>query len=67
MTTTGFDVMRKGGNWLGTAREFLQTHAIRGDSLTWGSYEEVRGLTVRDVEEMVADAVAADRNERSAR
>lgn len=62
--TTAFEVMEKGGKWLGAAREYLQTHALFGDSLEWGSNNVVKGLTVRDIEQLAADAVAADRRER---
>jgi len=64
--TTGFEVMQKGGEWLGATRDYLKCHAVRGDQIEWGSTDMVIGLCVRDVEEMVADAVAADRNARKA-
>lgn len=60
--TTGFKVMREGGKWLGATRDYLECHAVRGDQIVWNSTAMVGGLCVRDVEEMVADAVAADRN-----
>jgi hypothetical protein len=67
MKTTGFEVMAEGGRWLGATREYLQTHAMHGDSLEWGSSDAVKGLTVSEIEELVADAIAADRNERAAK
>ena len=62
--TTSFDVMKEGGNWLGATREYLQCHAVQGSDLIWGSEMQVRGLTVREIEELAADAVAADRKQR---
>ena len=70
MSTTkvsAYIVLKEGGPWLGAAREYLQCHAMRGDSLMWGSDELVHGLTVRDIEQLAADAVAADRNTREAK
>jgi hypothetical protein len=51
--------LKGGGNWLGTARDYLQRRAIGGDRLIWGSFEEVRGLTVKDIEDMALSIAAA--------
>lgn len=53
----------KGGAWLGAAREQIKRKAVNGDSCTWGSDEDLRGLTVREVEELAWKAVQADRRE----
>lgn len=65
--TTVREVSEKGGRWLGTAREFLLSNAVRGDQLTWNSNDPVTGLTVRDIEQLAALIVVADRNERKAK
>lgn len=53
-----YDLMRRGGSWLAQARDYLQRRAMGGDSLTWGSEQEVRGLTVRDIETMASEIAA---------
>lgn len=58
-----YDLMRAGGRWLATAREYLQRRAMRGEDLTWGSDEEVRGLTVRDIELMAAEIATSAIND----
>jgi hypothetical protein len=64
MSDKANEVLREGGDWLGACREYLLWHAHRGDSLQWFSDDRVEGLSVRNVEEMVATAVAADRRSR---
>lgn len=49
----------RGGEWLGAARNYLQWNAMNGDNLTWNSDDEVRGLTVRKIEEMASQIAAA--------
>jgi hypothetical protein len=58
-------LMNKGGSWLGTARHWIQTNAYNGDSVTWGSEDELRRgpLTVRDVEYLASIVAAAAINE----
>lgn len=54
------DLMRTGGKWLAAAREWLQWHTINGDSVTWGSSDEIRPtFTVKMVEELAAHVAAA--------
>jgi hypothetical protein len=53
------ELRNTGGSWLGTAREFLQCHAFDGDRLIWGSQTEVRGLTVKDIEDMAVQIATA--------
>ena len=64
MITSRYEVLRKGSKWLAAAREYLLTHAYNADHLQWNSDDEVKGLTVSDIEQLVADAIAVDRNER---
>ena len=59
------DLLRIGGRWLRSAREWLQRHKHNGSDVTWGSQDIILPhMTVRDCEEMCATAVAADRNDR---
>ena len=58
-----FELMRKGGKWLASARNVLQCKARNGDRLIWGSHDLVVGLTVRDIEEMAACVAASAINE----
>jgi len=51
--------MRGGGHWLGAARRFIQERFHNGDSVTWGSLDELRPTArVRDLEEIAAEVVA---------
>lgn len=59
----GEELLRKGGEWLGEARAWLQRHKLNGSRVTWGSQDELQPpMTVRDVEEVAAYAAAAERN-----
>ena len=58
-------VHMKGGSWLGVTREELQTRTNLGRNFLWGTDHPVKGLTIRDIEEIAAAAVAADRNLRN--
>jgi len=59
----GYEILREGGSWLGAARTRLQSHG-NGDRVTWGSDDVIQPpLTVRQVEEIVAEAVAAFQND----
>lgn len=60
------DVLKRGGSWLAAARSAVQCSAVNGESIKWGSSEAVRGMTMRDVEELAARAVAAALNEQPA-
>lgn len=63
--TDPHDLLRKGGEWLGAARNWIKWNCHNGDRVTWGSTDLLSPvLTVRDVEELAARAVAADRNAR---
>ena len=54
-------LLREGGDWLATARSFVQRKALNGNSVTWGSGEAV-SLSMAQLEEMAARAVAVDRS-----
>jgi len=54
------DLKRKGGTWLGAAREWMQRKKLNGSSVTWNSDDELRPtMTVRDVEDLAAHVAAA--------
>lgn len=57
-----FDLQRKGGNWLGATRSYLQSHVRGGDTNIWGSNQTVT-LTMAQVEELGAESAAAAINE----
>ena len=54
------DVMKRGGDWLGTARNWLLWNKDTGGRLIWGSEDEVR-MTMKDCEEICLAAAAAER------
>jgi len=57
------ELMRKGGEWIGAARGWLQRHKLNGSRVTWGSSEELQPpMTVKDVEEVALHAAAAERD-----
>jgi hypothetical protein len=59
--------LRMGGPWLGDARNWLKCHTRNGERVTWGSEEALEPpLTVRQVEEIAAVAVAAEMRESDA-
>lgn len=53
------ELLGKGGSWLGAARRYLQWNVRGGDTCTWGS-GDVLEMTVKQIEELAAHAVAAD-------
>jgi hypothetical protein len=57
------ELLQKGGEWLGAARNWLKWHTLNGDRLTWGSNDQVEPpFTVAMIEGLAADvAVAAMR------
>ena len=58
-------VQREGGPWLAAVRNRIQTMFRNGETVAWGSGEVPDPHpTVRQMEELAAHAVAADRNER---
>jgi hypothetical protein len=50
----------KGGNWLVSMRGWLLNNIPHAYNLTWGSDDQVT-LTVKQLEEMCAEAIAGDR------
>ena len=63
-----FELKKSGGQWLAAARSWMQWNCRNGDSVIWGSTEELRGkrmpyLTVVDVEDLAAEVAAAAINE----
>ena len=63
MTYYAAEVLKKGGAWLGALHSRVQTMFGNGYTVTWSSTDELVPVAkVRDVEELGAIAVAADRN-----
>ena len=60
-----FSIMEKGGEWLGTAREWIQCKFNNGSDVTWGSQDVLTGrtITVYDIEQLAARVAAAAINE----
>ncbi len=53
-------LLRRGGEWLGAAREWLQCHTLNGSEVDWGSADEIRPtFTVAMVEDLAATVAAA--------
>ena len=62
--TDSFEMMKTGGKWLGTARTWLQWNKRNGDSVTWGSDQElIPPFTVKDVEELASTVASEVHNE----
>jgi len=60
-----FDLMRRGGSWLGTLRDRIKWVRCGGNgtAVTWGSDDRILpALTVVEVEELGAEATAAGIN-----
>ncbi len=54
------DLLRRGGPWLGAAREWLQWNKRNGSDVTWGSTDEIKPpMTARDVDSLAAHVAAA--------
>ncbi len=63
----GFVLARKGGEWLGAARRWMQSRFNNGSDVAWGSENVLHGgsLRVRDVEELASMVAAATLEERN--
>jgi predicted urease superfamily metal-dependent hydrolase len=64
---TSFQFLKEGGRWIGSLRTRVQTMFIRGngESITWGSDEEIRPCpTMKELEELGAYAVVGYHNEK---
>jgi hypothetical protein len=63
-----YDELSKGGEWLSTARTWIQSNVPRGDTLTWNSGEHV-SIPFSKLEELALKvaiaAVVAERNART--
>ena len=54
------EFLRGGGDWLGSARSWLQRKKHNGSRVTWGSADVLEPpMTVHDVEELAADSAWA--------
>lgn len=49
-------MLNRGGEWLASSREWVQTHATNGETITCGSNEllQLKPLTMREFEELAA-------------
>lgn len=56
-----FDLMSGGGNWLGSARNYLLCNVRNGDNLTWGS-QDIVNITVKQIEELASEVSATTLN-----
>lgn len=65
--TNEFELLQKhGGDWLATARGFIQSNFVNGSDVTWGSFDQLRprgGLNVYDIESLAAQVAATAINE----
>ncbi len=60
------ELSRKGGEWLGAARRWMQSRFANGSDVTWGSNDLLRGdVTVHDIEDLAATVAAATLRERN--
>lgn len=56
---TSYELLRRGGEWLGAAREWVKCRKRNGDRVTWGSTDELQpSMTIREVEELAAEVAA---------
>ncbi len=63
MPVTSFDLLKKGGAWLGAARAWVQWSFRNGSDVTWGSNDQLGTVSVKQIEEVAGQAVAAYINE----
>jgi hypothetical protein len=55
-----YELMRRGGEWLGVARNWIQWNCRNGESVTWGSRDVLeRSFTVADIEQIAAKVAAS--------
>lgn len=55
---TAFELLQKGGNWLGALREWIKWRVVRGEYITWGSNEPLN-VTSKMVEEAASQVAEA--------
>ena len=49
------ELLRRGGEWLGAARDWIKRKARNGESVTWGSHDVLEGsFTVESIESLAA-------------
>ena len=58
-------IASKGGEWLGTIRNWIQCRCQNGEQVTWGSQDQLipRSLTVMDLEHLASRIASAAVNE----
>lgn len=57
------EILRKGGEFLGAARAWIQRKKLNGSRVTWGSNETLEPpVTVAEIEIVAAYAAAAERD-----
>jgi len=63
------ELSRRGGAFLGAARQWMQTRFKNGEHVTWGSNDLLAGapVTVADIEDLAARVAAAAINEHNQR
>lgn len=50
-----YDFFRSGGEWLGSARTWMQSNYSNGDTVFWGTEDELKGVTrVHNIEELAS-------------
>lgn len=63
---TYVQVLKEGGSWIAAVRTAIQTNFKNGERVAWNSNDILEPcVTVAQIEEIAARAVAADRRERS--
>lgn len=65
---TAYDLLKKGGSWLGAARSRIKSMKCygNGERVTWGSNDIIEPhMTIGQVEEIAAEAAAAAFTERA--
>ncbi len=61
---TAPELMREGGRWLGAVRNRIKWRGGNGERVIWGSHDIIDPpLSIREVEELGAEAAAAEYNE----
>jgi hypothetical protein len=63
MPVTSYELLQKGGAWLGAARNCIQWNFHNGSAVIWGSNDQLGTVSVKKIEEVAAKAVAAYINE----
>lgn len=59
MKMSPIELLRRGGEWLGAARSWLQWNKRNGSDVTWGSLDEIKPpMTAADVDALAAEVAA---------